>query len=125
MAIHLCNEMDLDIESKKMSMKQLDDPYQYLKHDKTKTKKKAQKMVEYLPEYGILQMAMNKVNSAIERLRTLTQNAAENEETNNDNTSHGRNTINNNDTTTNNGHVTRMASSTSRPFPRRCRTPEL
>ena len=51
MAIHLCNEMDLDIEFKKMSMKQLDDLYQYLEHDKTTSKKKAQKMVEFLPEY--------------------------------------------------------------------------
>ena len=125
MAIHLCNEMDLDIEFTKTSMKQLDDLYQYLKHDKTNSKKKAQKMVEYLPEYEILQMAMNKVNIAIERLRTLTQNAAENEETNNDNTTHDRNTNNNDDTTTNNDNITRMASSTSRSSSRRSRTPEL
>ena len=134
MAIHLCNEMDLDIEFKEMSMKQLDDLYQHLKHDKTTSKKKAQKMVEFLPEYEILQMAMNKVNIAIERLRTLTQNAAENEETNNDNTAHDRSTTttttnnNNNNSsniTTNNDNITRMASSTSSSSSGRSRTPEL
>ena len=124
-AIHTCTEMDLIGEFQKMTTNQLDDLYQYLKHDKTTNKKKSQKLVEFLPEHEILQRAMNKINIAVERLRSLTQNAAENEETNNDNTTRDINTTTNTKTTTNNNSITRMASSTSRDSSSRSRTPGL
>ena len=123
-AIHTATELDLTSEFQKMNTNQLDDLYQYLKHDKTTNKKKSQKLVEFLPEHEILQKAMNKINIAIERLRSLTQDAAENEETNNDNTTRDINATTNTNTTTNN-NITRMASSTSRASSSRSRTPGL
>ena len=101
------------------SMNQLVTVYQYPKHDKTTNKMKAKKLVEYMPEYEDLQMAMNKVNSAIERLRVITMNAVETEEIDNDNTAHYRKITNNNRI---NHNITRMASSTSRSSSRGSRT---
>ena len=121
MAIHMRTEIDLDSVFKDMTTNQLATVYQYLKHDKTTSKMKAKKLVEYLPEHENLQAAMNKVNIAIDRLRVLTMNAVETEETNNDNTTHDRNTTTNNNNNINH-NITRRASSTSRASLRGSRT---
>ena len=58
-AIHLRVDLDLDSEFNKLSIDQLSTVYQYLKHDRSTSTKKAKKLSDYFPAHEILQRAQH------------------------------------------------------------------
>ena len=63
-----------------MNREKLDELYTYLKHDRTPNAKKANSICEFFAEYAALEATQHKINSAVERLRTMTTSALEDDE---------------------------------------------
>ena len=79
-AIHGKTEIDINIELAKMSTEKLNELYNYIKHDKTTSNKKAEKLCEFFEVYDALEKTQHKINSAMDRIQTLTVTALENDE---------------------------------------------
>ena len=80
MDLHNAHGIDMLERLKKVDVSQLKELHKFLKHDKSTSQKKAEKLHEYLDEYTTLQSLQHKVNAAMQRLKTLTIEATEDEE---------------------------------------------
>ena len=78
--LHTTKRIDVAERFKSLSIDKLKVLLDYLKKDKSASQKKAEKLHEYLDEFGVLQSLQHKLNSALHRLKDLTMDAIEDED---------------------------------------------